>query len=139
MVNKDLSVLGDLAYDWPELKSIGIMVNISQNSVHTTEENMSVRFYISLKELSAQELHDATRSHWSIEVQLHWKLDVGMNEDASRIRRDEAGENFAAIRHIALNLLNADKSFKAGLKRKRTKVGRNNSYLSRVLTGQGTS
>jgi predicted transposase YbfD/YdcC len=65
-----------------------------------------------------------------------------MNEDACRIRRDEAGENFAAIRHIALNLLNllnADKSFKAGLKRKRTRAGRNNSYLSGVLMGQGAS
>ncbi len=30
LVNKDLSVLGDLAYDWPELKSMGIMVNIRQ-------------------------------------------------------------------------------------------------------------
>ena len=62
-----------------------------------------------------------------------------MNEDSCRIRRDKAGENLAAIRHIALNLLNADKFFKAGLKRNRTRAGRNNSYLSGVLMGQGAS
>jgi len=62
-----------------------------------------------------------------------------MNEDECRIRRDEAGENFAPIRHIALNLLNADKTFKAGIQRKQKRAGRNNVYLSQVLTGQGAS
>ena len=138
LVNDDLSVLGDIAYDWPELKTMGIVASVRQVG-NTPAEEISIRYYISSKKLDARTLLESSRSHWSIEVQLHWKLDVGMNEDTCRIRRDEAGENFAAIRHIALNLLNADKSFKAGLKRKRTRAGRNNSYLSEVLMGQGAS
>jgi len=78
---------------------------------------------------------EATR--WSIEVQLLWRLDVGMNEDRCRIIRGEGGENLSVVRHIALNLLNSDKSFKAGLKRKQAKAGRNNEYLSRSLLGAG--
>lgn len=38
--------------------------------------------------------------------------------DNHRIRQENTAENFAAIRHIALNLLNTDTSFKAGIKQK---------------------
>ena len=59
---------------------------------------------------------------------LPW-LDVGMSEDSCRTRREQAGENFAVLRHIALNLLNTDTSFKAGIKQKQKRAGRNNDYL----------
>ena len=70
---------------------------------------------------------------------MHWRLDVGFKEDSCRIRRDQAGENFAVVRHIALNLLTAESSFKAGIKRKQKKANRNNAYLSQVLAGHGSS
>jgi predicted transposase YbfD/YdcC len=88
LVNKDLTVLGDLAYEWPELKSMGIMVNVRQGSEHAQESEMSVRYYISSKKLTAEELHNATKSHWLVEY-MHWQLDVGFNEDACRIRVDD--------------------------------------------------
>jgi predicted transposase YbfD/YdcC len=47
----------------------------------------------------------ASRSHWRIENQLHWCLDVAFNEDNSRILSGYAPENMTLIRHIALNLL----------------------------------
>lgn len=56
---------------------------------------------------------------------MHWRLDVGFKEDECRIRRDQAGENLAVIRHIALNLLTEETSFKAGIKRKQKKANRN--------------
>ncbi|MFN9174155.1 MAG: ISAs1 family transposase, partial [Synechocystis sp.] len=74
------------------------------------------------------------RSHWGIENQLHWVLDVAFNEDASRIRKDHAPENFALIRHIAVNLLRRETSVKVGLKAKRLKAGWNDDYLSTILT-----
>ncbi|MBO1519727.1 ISAs1 family transposase [Oceanisphaera sp. DM8] len=100
---------------------------------------ITLRYYISSAQLTSKELLEASRAHWSIESQLHWRLDVGMREDECRIRREQAGENFTAIRHITLNLLSADTSFKAGIKQKQKRAGRNNEYLSRVLAGQGLS
>ena len=50
-----------------------------------------------------------------------------------------AGENLAVIRHMALNMLTNEKTFKAGLERKQRKANRNSSYLSLVLAGQGLS
>jgi hypothetical protein len=62
-----------------------------------------------------------------------------LKEDACRIRRGDAAENFSKIRHIAINLLNSDKSFKAGIQRKQKRAGRSVSYLAQVLTRQDAS
>jgi predicted transposase YbfD/YdcC len=47
----------------------------------------------------------AIRPHWSIENRLHWGLDVVFDEDQSRIRKAHAPQNFAVLRHIALNAI----------------------------------
>jgi predicted transposase YbfD/YdcC len=77
----------------------------------------------------------ASRSHWGIENQLHWCLDVTFKEDDSRIRLGHAPENMALIRHIALNLLSKETSTKVEKKARRLKAGWDNSYLAQVLTG----
>jgi predicted transposase YbfD/YdcC len=59
----------------------------------------------------AQRLSSPIRAHWSIENQVHWVLDVVFNEDQSSVRKDNAPENMALIRHIALNMLNNAKKY----------------------------
>ena len=132
LVNDDLSVLGDLAYDWPELKSMGIMVNIRQESEYAQESEMSIRFYISSRNLTAKDLHDATRAHWLVES-MHWQLDVAFREDACRIRVDDRAEGFARIRQVCLNLLKQEKRFNGGIQRKRMMCAMDENYLSQVL------
>jgi predicted transposase YbfD/YdcC len=73
------------------------------------------------------------RSHWQVENQLHWCLDVSFREDACRTRTGNAPENLAVLRHIALNLLKQEKSCKLGMKSKRLKAGWDDSYLLKVL------
>jgi len=132
LINKDLSVLGDLEFDWPALKTMGIMVNIRQENEHATEVDVSLRFYISSKDLSAKELLDSTRAHWLVES-MHWQLDVGFREDACRVRVDDRAEAFSRIRQVCLNLLKQEKEFKGGIIRKRMKCAMDTSYLSKVL------
>ncbi len=55
--------------------------------------------------------------------------------DDSRIRKDNAPQNFAILRQIALNLFNQEKTLKTGVKRKRNKAGWENEYLEKVLSG----
>jgi hypothetical protein len=62
------------------------------------------------------------RKHWSIENELHWVLDVALNEDHSRVRKDQTPENLAVLRHIALNLLTCACGKVQANKRKRLKV-----------------
>lgn len=44
----------------------------------------------------------AVRGYWGIKNQAHWVLDMGLREDASRVRKDHAPENLALVRHVAL-------------------------------------
>src|SRR5262249_1462109 len=64
-----------------------------------------VRYYLLSKAMPARTLLRVARSHWGIENQLHWMLDVLFDEDGSRTRKDNGPENLATIRRLALNIL----------------------------------
>jgi hypothetical protein len=50
-------------------------------------------------------------------------LDVTFNEDRSRIRKEHAPENMAALRRIALNLVRQESSRQISLRQKRLLCG----------------
>lgn len=77
----------------------------------------------------------AVRSHWGIENELHWTLDIAFDEDRCRVRKDNGPENFAILRHIALNLLKQEKTCTRGIKGKRLLAAWKEDYLLKVLAG----
>jgi predicted transposase YbfD/YdcC len=95
-------------------------------------ETKHVRFYISSLPSSPQHILQVSRRHLSIESELHWVLDVTMQEDHSRVRKDQAPENFAVLRHIAPNLLK-QKTAKGGIHAKQLQAALNEDYLLKVL------
>ncbi len=118
------------AQQWAGFARIGLVESERRLQGKTTIEQ---RYYILSWESSAAQLADAVRSHWQVENCLHWVLDVAFREDECRIRKDHAPENMALMRHIALNLLNQDKTAKGGVKAKRLKAGWDNAYLLKLL------
>ena len=96
--------------------------------------SIEVRYYISSLPGEAVQLATAVRTHWEIENKVHWVLDIAFREDLSRVRHGFAAENFAVLRHTALNLLQHETSAKCGIKAKRLKAGWNEDYLLKVLT-----
>jgi predicted transposase YbfD/YdcC len=90
-------------------------------------------YYISSRPKPAAPLLDATRSHWGVENSLHWVLDLAFREDESRMRHGNSPQNFAVLRHVALNLLKQDVTTKLGIKAKRLKAACNHTYLLKVL------
>jgi predicted transposase YbfD/YdcC len=74
------------------------------------------------------------RTHWRIENQLHWVLDVVFDEDQSRIRRGFADQNFAALRRFSVSLLTRDTARNLGKHAKRLRAGWDNDYLPHLLT-----
>jgi predicted transposase YbfD/YdcC len=66
------------------------------------------RYYILSKPLSAARFLDVVRAHWHVENRLHWVLDVVMDEDQSRARKDHGPENLARLRRFALNIIRAN-------------------------------
>ena len=47
------------------------------------------------------------RQHWAIENRLHYRRDVALGEDASRIRSRNGPQELAALRNTLLRLLEA--------------------------------
>lgn len=69
------------------------------------QTSTETRYYLTSSPAHPQRLLEAVRSHWRIESDLHWSLDVTFGEDACRVRKDHAPTNLALLRRIALNLI----------------------------------
>lgn len=126
----------DAQRDWPGLASL-VMVQserrlLGKGAGRVTQET---RYYLSSLAGDAGRVARAVRRHWGIENRVHWVLDVVFDEDASRIRKDNAPQNFAVVRHLALNLLRGETTHKRGIKAKQKRAGWDNDYLTLLLSG----
>jgi predicted transposase YbfD/YdcC len=128
----DLLPLPELA-KWPGLKSV-MVVETLRMAHPQAPVTSDYRVYISSLVRSATAFVTMIRQHWDIENKLHWSLDVTFNADRSRIRKEHAAENMAAVRHVALNLLRQEHSHQISLRQKRLLCGLDDNYLLRVLS-----
>jgi predicted transposase YbfD/YdcC len=117
---------------WPKLTALGLALS---DTIRDGKHSVEMRYYILSKKLSGRKFAVAVRSHWSIENQLHWQLDVTFQEDQSRLRRGHADANFSILRRTALSLLKNNHTLKVGVKNKRLAAGWDDSYLEQVLFG----
>ena len=92
-----------------------------------------IQYRLSSLPAEAQNLGNAIRTHWGIENQVHWTLDVTFNEDHCRIRSCHSPRNLALLRRMALNALNQEKSLKRSLRQKMNRAAMNNDYMMTVL------
>lgn len=120
------------ARDWKDIASI-IEITAERTDKKSGQNQKEVRYYISNLKQDAKSFNQLARKHWSIENSQHWVLDVAFNEDASRKRAKNAAENFAILNRIALNIVKADQSNKASMKRKRKMAGWDDQYLEHLL------
>jgi predicted transposase YbfD/YdcC len=118
--------------EWSNLACVALVeVDRTVNGKTSTEQ----RYYIaSKKPLRAKEALATVRSHWGIENELHWVLDIAFREDECRVRAGYAAENFAVMRHITLNLLKNAKC-KGGMKNRRLRAAWDRQFLWQLLFG----
>jgi len=116
--------------DWKNITTIGMV-----ESERHIKGKISIEksYYISSLKSDVKKFSYAARGHWGIENNLHWTLDVAFDEDQCRIRKDNAPENSAMLRHLAVNLLVREKSIKLGTKNKRLRAGWDENYLIKIL------
>ena len=116
---------------WKGLKTI---IMIESHREEKGRKSLERRFYISSCQADPEKMLHTIRLHWGIENTLHWILDMSFGEDQSRIRKGNAPENMAMIRHAALNMLQKAKQSRQSIKRLRKLAGWEDSVLERILS-----
>jgi predicted transposase YbfD/YdcC len=126
-ISSDRSYPGALRF--PKLTTIAMVESrIERGDKIETER----RSYISSRALSAEDFAGAVRSHWAIENNLHWTLDMTFQEDQSRLRAGHGAKNMAVVRHFALNLVR-QATDRRSIKRRRKRAAYDPQYLLQIL------
>jgi predicted transposase YbfD/YdcC len=92
----------------------------------------SARFYLLSQAYTPERFNAIMRSHWGIENQLHWVLDVILDEDHARNRKDHGPQHLALLRKLALNLAKVEPS-KGSMRGKLKRAGWDNAFLGNLL------
>lgn len=128
MRNTSLAAL----YGFPGVAAVGRITSRRRVGQQRADAPL-VRHYILSKYISPKRLLHVTRSHWGIENRLHWVLDAHFAEDSNRSRKDNAPENLAILRRLALNILRANPD-RTSLRRKIKRAGWDDAFLLATLS-----
>ena len=122
----------DVKEDWKKLRSI-VKVSSHRYCKQTGATSKEDRFYITSLAPEAKKLNSAIRSHWAIENNLHWSLDVIFKEDGQLKRKGHSAENFNIISKIALGMLEKEESIKNTKNNKRLMAALSDEYRLKIL------
>lgn len=114
-------------HDFPGIAAIGRVTSHRRARGQPADAPL-VRYYVLSKYMAPKKLLQITRSHWGIETKLHWVLDMHFAEDRNRARKDNAPENLALMRRLALNILQASPN-PASIRRKIKRAGWDDGFL----------
>jgi predicted transposase YbfD/YdcC len=117
-------------HGFPGLRALGEIVATREDKTGRTATRR--RLFALSQPISAEALLEMVRSHWGIENQLHWVMDVIFDEDRSRARTDNAPLNLAVLRRIALNLAKTNPA-KGSIRGKLKRAGWDNSFLAALM------
>jgi predicted transposase YbfD/YdcC len=117
-------------HDFPGIRALAQVDTVRR--IEGKPDETRTRYFLLSKAFPADKLLHVVRTHWTIENQLHWVLDVVFNEDGARNRKDNGPQNIALLRKIALNLLRSHPD-KASIRRKIKKAGWDDIFLLSIL------
>jgi len=117
-------------HDFPGIRAIARVD--SMRRIEGKPDEINTRYFLLSRPMPAGKLLHVVRTHWTIENQLHWVLDVIFDEDGARNRKDNGPQNIALLRKIALNLLRSHPD-KASIRRKIKKAGWDDMFLLSIL------
>ncbi|MGH6921899.1 MAG: ISAs1 family transposase, partial [Geminicoccaceae bacterium] len=116
-------------HGFPGLRAVGKVTAAREQDGATTT---ATRYYLLSRPLPAARFLAIVRAHWQIENRLHWVLDVVMDEDRARARKDHAPENLARLRRFALNVLRANQD-QGSTRGKIKRAGWDDAFLLNLL------
>ena len=114
-------------HDFPGLKAVA---RITSKRGH---DKPVERHFLMSRTYSRKEVLRIVRTHWSIENALHWPLDVTLDEDLARNRKDNGPANLAVLRRLALNVARAHPDTTVSLRGKLKRAGWNDAFLFELI------
>jgi predicted transposase YbfD/YdcC len=135
--NRKCEVIDQLTFldgkqEWKGLKSVVRIISdriIKQTGKMTSQ----TRYYITSLEPDAKLISHAVRSHWAVENNLHWSLDVVFKEDASLKKKDHSALNYNIIAKMAMTLIDQEKSTNKSKPSKRLLAALEDDYRAKIL------
>lgn len=118
--------------EWKNLRSI-VRICAERYDKKTGESSTEQRLYITSLPDDPELLNAAVRSHWGIENNLHWNLDVIFGEDGQLKRTGNSAQNFNMVSKIALAMIDAEKSTKDSKPNKRIRAACSDKFRELVL------
>lgn len=115
---------------WKGVNSVVCLTN-TKKYIKSGKTTVEKHYYITSLPLDSDRIISTIRSHWSIENNLHWQLDVSFNEDNQK-KKKNAAQNFSLLNKIAMTQLKNNKR-KSSLKGKRKMAGWSDEFLAELL------
>lgn len=129
-------LVGDVILDGKEnWKDLQTLVRIESNRTKKKASVISTeyRYYTSSITNDAALLNKSVRSHWGIENNLHWNLDVIFKEDGQLKRKGNSAQNFNVISKTALGLIESEKSTNLSKPMKRLRASIDDGFRELIM------
>lgn len=120
--------------DWPGLQSIAKVVS-ERTDKRSGKTSNETRYYISSLPARPKVIGNAIRSHWAIENNLHWTLDMVFKEDNSLKKKGNSAINYNIIAKMALNIIERDMESKSSKPQKRKRAALDDEFRSMLIAG----
>jgi predicted transposase YbfD/YdcC len=117
-----------LTHDFPGLTAVARIKS------KRGKDKIVERYFLLSQRYTAPQVLRIVREHWTIENGLHWPLDVVLDEDLARSRKDNAPANLAVLRRLALNIARAHPDTKTSLRGKLKRAGWDEAFLFNMLS-----
>lgn len=117
---------------WIGLKSVGMVIRDRKEKGKATRD---VGYHITSLAGKAKTYANAVRNHWSVENQLHWRLDVLFKEDQARMRAEFSAQNFGVFRRVGIGLLSRDTTKGLSMRRKRLRAAWSTEFIESLIFG----
>jgi len=114
-------------HDFPGLKAVACITS------KRGRDKPVERYFLMSQTYNRKEVLRIVRTHWDIENGLHWPLDVILDEDLARNRKDNGPANLAVLRRLALNVARAHPDQTGSLRGKLKRAGWNDAFLFELL------
>jgi len=114
-------------HDFPGLKAIACITS------KRGKDDTATRYFLMSRCYSRTQALRIVRQHWGIENCLHWPLDVVLDEDLARNRKDNGPANLATLKRLALNIARAHPDTRTPLRAKLKRAGWDDAFLFDML------